>query len=345
MKKIFATIILMVAAVCIYAVDMKYALIVNTTIADIKKAHSELSLLQGHVAINISSGNKELDSQFAEAIQKSYPNFASKADTVNNEDLYQMVVKIYRENSEVIVNTVVTNFAQKNIIDRTVKVKSVSSAVMETLQYKTAIAAKNEFDVYLDSAFGNTGEVVQNALLIPPPPPFDWSKMTAPFLPTFESDLEVGLGAGTNTDLNSFIALASWHILYGEISFGIKKFQHSALLDVNYEFDSGSHWGSPQGEQELVDYETTPLRFELGVMLPYNKYLLFPIGVGVETNMYLDDHDNIMDRVEDEIGTSWGLTFSAGAMIKIKSIFLIGRYKIGKHEIDNNFEFILGVAF
>jgi hypothetical protein len=138
--------------------------------------------LQGHVAINISSGNKTLDSQFADAIQDAFPNFASKADTVNNEDLYQMAIKVYRENSLVVVNLVVTNFQQNNIVERTVTVKKVSSEVMETLQYKTAIVAKNEFDVYLDSIFRNTGTIVTDARLIPPPPQKEKPQLEGAFI-------------------------------------------------------------------------------------------------------------------------------------------------------------------
>jgi hypothetical protein len=159
--------------------ELQAVSIVNMMLSDLK-TQTSLSLLQGHVAINISSGNKTLDKQLDEAIQNAYPNFTAKADTVNNEDVYQMAVKVYRKNNEVIVNTVVTNFTQKNIVERNVLVTKVSVTMLETLQYETAIAAKNEFDVYLDSAFSSTGALVENLQLIPPPPPkppFDWSKL------------------------------------------------------------------------------------------------------------------------------------------------------------------------
>jgi hypothetical protein len=81
-----------------------------------------------------------------------------------------MTVKVYRENNEVIVSIIVTNYKQDKIVERVVKVKNVSANVMETLQYKTAVAAKNEFEAYLDAAFGGVGEVVQEARAIPPKP-------------------------------------------------------------------------------------------------------------------------------------------------------------------------------
>jgi tetratricopeptide (TPR) repeat protein len=84
---------------------------------------------------------------------------------VNNEELYQMALKVYREQAreqtQVVVNTVVTNFAQKAIVDRTVKLQNVAMSVLETLQYETAVVAKNEFDIYLDAAFSGTGDVVE----------------------------------------------------------------------------------------------------------------------------------------------------------------------------------------
>ena len=179
-KKTFICFVLIIIKMNVFALDIQYTGIVNTALSDLK-THSKLSLLQGHVAINISSGNKDLDIQFAESLQKAYPNFASKADSVHYEDLYQMTVKVYRENNDVYSYTTVTNFEQKNIVERTVKAKSVSAAVLETIQYKTAIHAKNEFEAYLDSAFDGTGAVVQEARPVPPPPPkppFDWLPFT-----------------------------------------------------------------------------------------------------------------------------------------------------------------------
>ena len=161
MKKICIMLVLAAVSTCMWALDVKYISIVNIAAAGLK-THTTLSLLNGHVALHISSGNKELDKQFAEKIQKDYPNFASSADAVNREDRYQMTVKVYRENNDVAIHTTVTNFEQKKIIERTEKVKNVPASVLETLQYKTATIAKNEFDVYLDSAFANTAIITKN---------------------------------------------------------------------------------------------------------------------------------------------------------------------------------------
>jgi tetratricopeptide (TPR) repeat protein len=161
MKKTILCFLLITGTTLVHALDVKYAPIVNAALADLK-INTTLSLLKGHVAVNISSGNKELDSQFAEAIKDAYPNFESKADAVNNEDLYQMIVKVYRENDKVFIYTTVTNFENKNIVERTAGAKTVSLAVLETLQYKTAIHAKNEFEAYLDSAFAGAGDVVMS---------------------------------------------------------------------------------------------------------------------------------------------------------------------------------------
>jgi tetratricopeptide (TPR) repeat protein len=161
MKKIYLCFTLLIITTLVHALDSKYAPIVNAALSYLK-THTTLSLLKGHVAVNISSGNKELDKQFAEAIKDAYPNFESKAESVHNEDLYQMRVKVYRENDEVFVRTTVTNFENKNIVERTAGAKTISLAVLETLQYETAIHAKNEFEAYLDSAFADAGEVVMS---------------------------------------------------------------------------------------------------------------------------------------------------------------------------------------
>jgi hypothetical protein len=146
--------------------DMQYTSIINTAIADLK-THSKLSLLNGHVAINISSGSRELDGQFAENLQKAYPNFASKEDTVNREELYQMTVKVYREGEKVLVNSIVTNFQDTKIVERTVTIEKVSVAVLESVQYQTSTAARNEFEAYLDSTFGSVGDIAQEVWIKP----------------------------------------------------------------------------------------------------------------------------------------------------------------------------------
>ncbi|MDR3301770.1 MAG: tetratricopeptide repeat protein [Spirochaetaceae bacterium] len=150
----------------------------------------------------------------------------------------------------------------------------------------------------------------------PPPPkppkdPIDWSKYIDPLLPTFDADFLFGFGIGTGLDLNSCIILGflNWGIpLLWEVSFGI---------------------------------DFSVLRVELGLMVPYNKYLLFPIGIGMgtmtsslKTESYTDKHSDF----------TVGFTFSAGVMLKIKYAFIIARYTIGKFEIDNNFEFIIGLG-
>ncbi|MDR2491472.1 MAG: hypothetical protein LBD20_08745 [Spirochaetaceae bacterium] len=308
----------------IYALDIKYTDIVNTALSDLK-THTKLSLLQGHVAINISSGNKEFDAQFADVLQNAYPNFAAKADSVNHEDLYQMSVKVHRENNDVYIYTTVTNFEKKNIVERTVKAKNVSAAVLETLQYKTAIHAKNEFEAYLNETFTNTGAVVQEARVIPPPPPkpppppFDWSPFTH-----YENWFDISFGVTTLFESDFLLIMPQIGLEWGGLDGIIKRWRFGTYIS-------------------LPGY--AHLRLDIGVILPYNKYLLFPIGIGAEFNMYINDSNHIKDRVEDEYGTSWGFVFSPGVMIKIKSFFIIGRYTIGKHEIDNNFEFILGWVF
>jgi formylglycine-generating enzyme required for sulfatase activity len=154
-----------------YALDREYAPIVNAAIADLK-SRTKLSLLRGHVAINVSSGNKELDARLGEALQSAYPNFVSKTDAVNREDLYQMMVKAYRENSGVIVRITVTDFKGDAVVDRTVAVKKVPPSVVETLQYKTAAIAKNEFETYLNSAFSGVGGVARETQVERGPPGF-----------------------------------------------------------------------------------------------------------------------------------------------------------------------------
>jgi hypothetical protein len=148
--------------------DMQYAPIINTAIADLK-THSKLSLLNGHVAINISSGSKELDGQFAESLQKVYPNFVSTEDAVNREELYQMTVKVYREGDKVLVNSIVTNFQDTKIVERTVTITRVSAKILESVQYQTSTAAKNEFEAYLNSVFGSVGNIVQEVRILQKP--------------------------------------------------------------------------------------------------------------------------------------------------------------------------------
>jgi tetratricopeptide (TPR) repeat protein len=136
--------------------------LVQAAVADLK-THTDLSLLDGHIAINISSGNKELDETFAKALDDDFPNFVSGADTVNHEDLYQMTIKVYRKNDDVMVRTAVLNFEQKPIVERTVTAQNVQAAIVDTLQYETAIHAKNEYETYLDNIFSDTDTVAAEA--------------------------------------------------------------------------------------------------------------------------------------------------------------------------------------
>ena len=164
--------------------------IVNTAVSGLQ-AEGALARLEGHVAIHISSGNKELDTRFAGALQGAFPNVASRADTVRREDLYQMTVRVYRERGDVVAITRVSNFEQKNVIDRTFVIRGIAASIVETLQYKTATIARNEFDAYLDAAFAGTGALVAEAAPVPPPPPPPPKELPAWLKPdiTFEAAL------------------------------------------------------------------------------------------------------------------------------------------------------------
>jgi hypothetical protein len=310
MKKIFALIVAAAASLCVYALDAKYAPIVNTALAGLK-THSSLALLQGHTAISVVSGNKELDIQFGEEIQKAYPNFTSVAGAVRREDLYQMTVKVYRENDGAAARTTVTDFRQQKIVDSTVTVKNVSAAVRETLQYKTAIAAKNEFEAHLDSVFGNAGEVVQDARLIPKPPkePFvmpdwfnlgwfnpDWFKPDISFAPS----LIVGGGLGA--------------ILGGGISgtFYLWNFYFAGQYGLREnEFAAGG---------------------EIGYLLKYNEYLYISLG--------FDSYDLQGTDDTNEFG------FSAGILSAWKWLFVAVKFNLGtntKNYLSNTAEICAGV--
>jgi hypothetical protein len=279
MKKIVGLIAFVTFSPCLFALDVKYAPIVNAALADLK-AHTTLSLLQGHVAINVSSGNSELDAQFGETLQSAYSNFASKTDAVNREDLYQMTVTVYRENSDVVVRIIVTDFKQNNIVERTVKVKKVSPAVMETLQYKTAIAAKNEFEAYLDSAFANAGGVAQEARVKPKPPkePVKIPDWIAPDM-ALEFDLlnfnpVVTGGIGFSPDALSVMSIL--FNFYGDIQIGLKE--------------------NAEG-----------IRFDAGYLLRYNEHFYIPIGFGTSTRSIYSDNP-------PQSTAETGFAFSTGIM-------------------------------
>jgi formylglycine-generating enzyme required for sulfatase activity len=140
--------------------------IINAATTD-PKTHSQLSQLNGHVAINISTGDREFDAQFAEGLQEAYPNFISSDEAVSSEDLYQMAVKVYRENRDTVVQITVTDFEQKKVVEQTVTVQNVSPHLLEILQYETDAIARSEIESYLDAVFSNAGAVVQEVRIAP----------------------------------------------------------------------------------------------------------------------------------------------------------------------------------
>jgi hypothetical protein len=163
-------------------------------------------------------------------------------------------------------------------------------------------------------------------------------------------------GIGTNLYLNSGILLIAKNVgipmpIYTEASFGVKR-------------TNISRYGGLFTDDDVIgDEKTTTLKFEVGVIVPYNKYLLFPIGIG----MYANDHEITAETTWSNryhsLYSSWGFTFSAGAMLRIWHIFLIGKYKYDfynngyreyrynwgvSYKVDKGyygyFEFILGWA-
>jgi hypothetical protein len=173
--KNFIVVFLFVAA-DIFAVDAQFAKIVNTTTSDLKTRNT-LSSLKGHVAINVSSGNSDLDKQFAAAILETFPNFTAASGEVYSDDLYQMAVRVFRNNDNTVSVTVtVTNYQDKKIIDIRVPIGTVDNRVLATIHYENALTARNEFDAYLDSAFADAGPP-QNANHTPKEP-YDWSWLT-----------------------------------------------------------------------------------------------------------------------------------------------------------------------
>jgi hypothetical protein len=173
--KIFIAFFLLAAA-NIFALDAEFRKIVDTTITDLKTKTS-LSLLKGHVSVNVSSGNNDLDKQFAAAIVESFPNFTAKSDSVDEEYVYMMTARVFRNNDDTVAVTVtVTDYQNKKTIDRRIQIGSIENRVFTTIQYESAVSARNEFDAYLDSAFENVG--LPQIANYTPKKPYDWSWLT-----------------------------------------------------------------------------------------------------------------------------------------------------------------------
>jgi hypothetical protein len=160
----------------IFALDAQFAKIVNTTIADLK-TKTTLSSLKGHVAVNVSSGNSDLDKQFAAAILETFPNFTSASGEVFSEDLYQMAVRVFKNSDNTVsVAVTVTNHRDEKTVDTRVPIGTVDNKLLTTIQYENVLRARNEFDAYLDSVFADVGPP-QDANYTPKEP-YDWSWLT-----------------------------------------------------------------------------------------------------------------------------------------------------------------------
>jgi hypothetical protein len=149
---------------------------------------------------------------------------------------------------------------------------------------------------------------------LPPPKEPEW------FTPTFETDFTHAVGLGADMNFDSLILQAYFRNLYFDIN-----------TDVLPPFfmNNENWWG---------------LDFEIGGAVPYNKYLLFPIGVGFKM-ITGGTEDN-----PDDFGGVYSLTLSTGVMLKIWHIYIAGRYKFAminfhNYKYNNNFEFILGYTF
>jgi hypothetical protein len=169
-------VVLLFVATDIFAVEAQFEKIVNTTTLDLK-TKTALSSLKGHVAVNVSSGNSGLDKQLAAAILETFPNFTSASGEVYSEDLYQMAVRVFRNNDNTVtVAVTVTDHQDKKTVDRRIPIGSVDNKVLTTIQYENALKARNEFDAYLNSVFAEAGPP-QDANHTPKEP-YDWSWLT-----------------------------------------------------------------------------------------------------------------------------------------------------------------------
>jgi hypothetical protein len=231
--------------------------IVNTAVSGLT-TRTDLARLQGHVALYIASGNRELDKKFAQAVEKAFPNFASRADTVRREDLYQMTVKIYRQDGDVVVVTSVSDFEQRDIVEQTSVIRGIQPGIVQTLQYRTATLAKNEFDASLDAAFAGTGAVVAEAQPLPPPPPPPPMELPAWIKPDIRFEtawwnmiLPPGIGFSPKAFvLDMYIMALNWYMLF--------------------------QFGVPFNKEE----DTVSIFEGVGYLLRYNEYFYIPVEIG-----------------------------------------------------------------
>jgi hypothetical protein len=173
--KRFIAVFLFVAGADIFALDAQFAKIVNTTITDIK-TKTDLPSLKGHVSVNVSSGNGDLDKQFLAAILESFPNFTATSESVDEEDVYLMAVRVFRTAGTVTVSVIVTDHQDNKTVDRRIPIGTVDNKLLPTIRYESEVRARTEFDAYLDSVFADLGPP-QNANYTPKEP-YDWSWLT-----------------------------------------------------------------------------------------------------------------------------------------------------------------------
>jgi hypothetical protein len=228
-----------------------------------------------------------------------------------------MTIKVYRENEAVFIYTAVANFQQKNIVERTAKAKSVSAAVLETLQYKTAIHAKNEFEAYLNSTFANSGEVVQEAKLVPPPPP--------------RPPIELPVWLKPDVQFETAWVNFPFSIIPSSFSLAPQAFIIEWPVTI-FNFYVFGQMGIP------FDKKTAATgRIAAGYLLRYNEYFHMPVDIGLSFGGYK--------------GIEVGFTIGAGVMklweiARFLSIYTAVKINIGtdvKNPLNNTL--MLSVGF
>ena len=197
---------------------------------------------------------------------------------------------------------------------------------METLQHKTAIHAKNEFEAYLDSTFSAAGAVVVDAKIIPPPPPKPapppkvpkppkppmeipaWLKPNIQFETSIYSYPALGIGLSpTAFVLNSSLIISNF---YG-------------LIDIGYPF---SKENNPPADNDLASEESNiPGRVVFGYLLKYNDYFYIPIDIGFSLSMNGSNRDT-------------PFTFSTGIMKIWRKEKAFKLYTSAKVQIGNDTE-------
>jgi hypothetical protein len=252
---------------------------------------TDLALLEGHVALHISSGNKELDTKLGKAVADAFPNFASRADTVRREDLYQMTVKVYQENKDVIAVTNVSGFAERNVAEQTVVIRGIEPRIVQTLQYRTATLAKNEFDRYLDTAFAGTGAVVAEAEPLPPPPPPPPKELPAWIQPDIRFET-----AWCDIVLPPWIGFSPKAFVLG-LPIMIFNFY------VNFQFGFPFNGEGASGGMGICHF---------GYLLRYNDHFYIPVSIG----------PGFVFKGQDEGESTVGFIVSAGVM----KLWKIGRW-------------------